>query len=84
MTTTMAVNPRALTGSPSLGCTCAKNRDAGRPPSLFLHEYYPGQDLFNLRSDCAWDGAGIPSKCEYHATTRRHDTESCKGKTDER
>ena len=33
--TTTDVNIRALSGSPSLGCTRAKNLDAGRPPSLY-------------------------------------------------
>lgn len=32
--TTTTVRTRAFSGNCSLGCTVAKNRDAGRPPSL--------------------------------------------------
>lgn len=62
---------KAFSGMPSFGWTRAKNREAGRPPSLLT-----------LALLMLFDELDVPCKSENHTTTRRHDTNGREDQTD--
>lgn len=77
MMTQAFVRYRAFNGKSSLGCTLAKNLEAGNPPSLGKLQY-AWKEVFPDKR------VRLPCKCIGHAAACRHDACSRKEETDER
>lgn len=73
--TTTTLNISALSGKLSVGCTVAKNREAGRPPSL---------REINISFPKLSGKGRLPRESKNHAATGSHNANNGEYQTDER